>query len=405
MTVSEKTHSNELEENSSKEVLTPAQRRKERWAVLYIIFSTYVASGALVVLFPLYLREKGFSSQNIGFTLFWGALFFQVVKISVASLSDYFSRKIFLQLASLGKTISYPALGLPQLLPYVTPMKITHDSVVASGRGVDYVSIIDVTEESELGRVLGITVGILVFGIAAGSMLSGIIKEYLGSYQLAFLFFGLISFSEFIIATIFLKKRIKHVFPGIKSFLLELFSIKELNRKMRFFMIISILYGAGDAIVTTMTIPLFLKEQIGLSLESVGILSSLNVIAFGICTSVFGGLADRYEAKNIFALGLFFSSIMYFLTVFVNSLYGYIFLFVASACAYGIGWPGTEKIVADETAGNARLYNLAWLGFYLGYSLGPAIAGVVLTYSSYEAVFLIRAIMFLGSAVLSYLLL
>lgn len=374
------------------------------YSLYYIIAISFIGMGISEVIFPLYLRDNNISPEQIGLTLSIGAFFFQILKIITATLSDFYSKRLFLLLSGIGKAILYPLIATRKLIDYIVAINALYDSVFSLGRAVDVVYVIEITPEKIKGKILGRAIGFMVLGYALGNFLSGILYTYFQDYFMVFVVCGLLALTEFMVSLTLPKIKKYKRFSG-KIFLKKLFSYKQIPYLIKIWIIAGFFIGVGEASVISVALPLFLKEKVGLSLTMVGFISSLNIFSFGICSLLFGYLADKYKPGYVFSRCILLSGIMYLMLYTAETLISLVTFLTLSAVFYGIGWPGIEKIVAVTSSNDARLINIAWIGYYFGYTVGPYISGLLIQNIGYKVVFVFRGILFIATSAFIYLFL
>jgi len=118
------------------------------------------------------------------------------------------------------------------------------------------------------------------------------------------------------------------------------------------------------------------------------------MLACGSTLMVAGALADHYGRKKIFFVGMLVMTIVSLLMPLAPSVLWIDFLRVphglAAACAYA----GGVSMLAQEFEGPARvrIFSLIGIAFGAGLAFGPTLAGLLIAFSSWHAVFLSSAL-------------
>ncbi|MDB5784915.1 MFS transporter [Caballeronia mineralivorans] len=118
------------------------------------------------------------------------------------------------------------------------------------------------------------------------------------------------------------------------------------------------------------------------------------MLACGSTLMVAGALADHYGRKKIFFVGMLVMTVVSLLMPLAPSVLWLDFLRVphglAAACAYA----GGVSMLAQEFEGPARvrIFSLIGIAFGAGLAFGPTLAGILIAFSSWHAVFLSSAL-------------
>lgn len=130
----------------------------------------------------------------------------------------------------------------------------------------------------------------------------------------------------------------------------------------------------------------FAASQVNINLVSVG-------FPLGLAASVlwFGALGDCYGRKMMLLLGTIIAIPAAFIAFFAPNIYILIAARILGGLAAGMAFPTTLSLIAVIWSGQEKVKAIAlWSAIGAGLSiLGPLIAGFVLTYWSWESVFLI----------------
>ena len=122
------------------------------------------------------------------------------------------------------------------------------------------------------------------------------------------------------------------------------------------------------------------------------------MLACGSTLMVAGALADHYGRKKIFFIGMLVMTLVSLVMPLAPSVFWLDLLRVphglAAACAYA----GGVSMLAQEFEGpkRVRIFSLVGIAFGAGLAFGPTLAGSLIAFSSWHAVFL-------GSALISFI--
>ncbi len=152
--------------------------------------------------------------------------------------------------------------------------------------------------------------------------------------------------------------------------------------------------------------PLYYTSILGFSKAEAGFIMSFFGIG-SILGSYFGGwLADRFNAKKIMLFALFSSAIILCSINFVSNKYflcAVLFFYALSADIFRP--PSSVAIMANSTAENrTRSISLMRMAINLGFSIGPALGGIIAYKLGYNILFYLDALTSVLAALFLYFL-
>lgn len=150
---------------------------------------------------------------------------------------------------------------------------------------------------------------------------------------------------------------------------------------------------------------LYLAVERSTPLELVGIMYLLQAVA-GLASQVVSGLiSDRIGAKRTYLLGNAFAAAAAVYMAALVALGVSPFLIIATYPVFslfrGFTIPAGAALVADEKTDMVTNFSLLAMAANLGFSLGPALGGFLVSYTGYALLFVFSAVMSLTSLLTS----
>ncbi|MCF8245635.1 MAG: MFS transporter [Saprospiraceae bacterium] len=154
----------------------------------------------------------------------------------------------------------------------------------------------------------------------------------------------------------------------------------------------------------TMVLPfmsLYLTTELGFPLEQAGI--AMTLFGFGSLTgSYLGGyLSDKIGYHRVLFWSLFLGGALFMILGFVKSLHGiYLMIFLLSSIGEAFR-PATMSALAahSKPENRTRSYSLMRMSINLGFTIGPAIGGVLAAWKGYQTLFWVDGITCMASAI------
>lgn len=170
--------------------------------------------------------------------------------------------------------------------------------------------------------------------------------------------------------------------------------------------IISTFRGLGFSSVWIYS-ALYLKLVLGLSLFQDGLIITIGS-ALAAAVQIYGGiLSDRFGYKRTIIIS--FAAVILLLAIIIldssarNSRLWYPVLFVLLLVSNSVQMPATAAIVSNASEVKLKGFSTLRIGNNIGWGLGPAIGGVVISYSGYYLLFVFGLITAAIALVVSFL--
>lgn len=150
---------------------------------------------------------------------------------------------------------------------------------------------------------------------------------------------------------------------------------RGLNRDIYILFIGRIVSAMGTFIWPMMT--LILSAKMGYDAPTIALFMFVALMINLPAFMLGGKLADKYGRKNVILISSYLMVSGYFINAFLPLGIHTLILFVLSAFFGNIQHPASSALIADRSSSDdrQRAYSLSYLGFNLGFILGPSIGG------------------------------
>jgi len=150
---------------------------------------------------------------------------------------------------------------------------------------------------------------------------------------------------------------------------------KGLPREIYIIFISRMVNAMGAFVWPLMT--LLLTKKIGLSEAETGFYIMLPGLFYGIASLIGGKLADAFGRKIVIVVLNLMAVLLYVICGFIEPSMTTYYLILGAGFCYGMADPAHGALIADLTTPENRdaAYALSYMGFNLGFAIGPAIGG------------------------------
>lgn len=180
-------------------------------------------------------------------------------------------------------------------------------------------------------------------------------------------------------------------------------SFSGLSRSVWLLSLIMFINRAGAMVLPFMT--LFLTKSLGFSLSQAGWVMGAYGLGSILGAYIGGQLTDRFGFYHIQLYSLIGSSAFLFLLIILTDYYLILItVFIFSMIADTLRPANSVAIAAYSAPENrTRSFSLMRFAVNLGFSVGPALGGIVAEYLGYRWIFLIDGVTCLGAALILFL--
>ncbi len=146
---------------------------------------------------------------------------------------------------------------------------------------------------------------------------------------------------------------------------------------------------------------IYLTTELGFSLEQAGI--AMTIFGFGSLTGSYlgGHFSDKIGYHRVLFWSLFLGGALFIVLGFVKSLLGiYVMIYLLSSIGEAFRPATMAALAAHSTPENrTRSYSLMRMSINLGFTIGPAIGGVLAAWKGYQMLFWVDGITCIASAI------
>ena len=131
----------------------------------------------------------------------------------------------------------------------------------------------------------------------------------------------------------------------------------------------------GCFVMPLMTI--IMTDKIGLSKEATGFYLSMNSLVFPLASMLGGKLADSFGRKGLIIIFDTLAALLYLSCGFIEPSMSLIYVILAASACMSVAGPAHDSLIADLTTpeNRAGAYALSYLGWNLGFAVGPMLGG------------------------------
>lgn len=124
---------------------------------------------------------------------------------------------------------------------------------------------------------------------------------------------------------------------------------------------------------------LILTKKIGLASEETGFIIMLVGLIFIPANLIGGKLTDLYGRKKLIVGFETMGGLLYILCGFLEPSMTQVYLILAASFFFGMAEPANTSLIADVTTpeNRAGAYSLSYLGFNVGFAIGPILGGLL----------------------------
>ena len=338
------------------------------------MFISMIGFGFVMPLLPIYAKTMGASGIELGMisaaTSFTNLVFLPVM----GTLSDRFSRKIFLCLGLIVLSIAMFGFIWATSTTQLIMLRALQGFAMSMHLPVAQAYLGDLTPPGEEGRWMGYFNAIMLAGAGAGPLL-GVALNALFGLPSVFLIPGIAILLSFLATLLFLKKQ-EHQ-EGRQRRNIAFFSLHRSNTLKA---IIVLQIGSGIMIGVSMTfLPILASTTLGLSTTLIGIILATRT-PISMLQTLSGRFADTHNRKVQIASGTLVAAIAIVAITLCTNFWELIL--AQSMLAFGVVLyqPAASAYVVEEGRifGMGATMSLFLMAMQAGASVGPIAIGRVI---------------------------
>lgn len=152
---------------------------------------------------------------------------------------------------------------------------------------------------------------------------------------------------------------------------------KGLPREVYIIFIARIVNAMGCFVMPLLTI--ILTEKIGLSKEATGLYISISGLIYVPTSAIGGKLADTIGRKKVIIIFNILAAVLYIICGFMPPTMNMVYVLMAASGCMSFAGPAHDSLIADLTTPENRTsaYALTYMGWNIGFAVGPAIGGLL----------------------------
>ena len=351
------------------------------------------SAGILSVVLPLMMVERNIDVVTIGFVFAAMPMIFQLSRMAIGIISDFWGRRPFFFSNAVLGAISSSIYYLAQ-----TPLEFLFGKIIEGTKSASLwaVNRAFLMEKSEKKwRILVHLRTTSYVSSAAGSLISGFLIAgflYDGAIALCILVSVLVLPLSFLLAKE--KRRELSVSEAIQAL-----DFRRKGSEFKSFLLMFIVMGLAVGLLAGFVFPLFLLNS-GFSTEEIGLLIGLQIFLAGVFSYIFAG---RFRLRTIVLLsGALYGVVLILLGVSTPMFVG--ILVVSYGMVNGLLGIAQEGILSRIT--NAESYGtdigLLMMGLHGGRTISIALTGFLISAYGFAAPFLLSAFILMFFSFVAY---
>ncbi len=372
------------------------------WLLLATGCVGVVSIQLILPLFPLFLDSHGASEMEISFVISLSSLATTALMIPVGFLMERVGRKRMLLIGLLIWTATPVFMGSARNWRIVAPLYMVYnlaDTFVGPAR---MTMIAEYATPESQATVFGIMSMDWAVGGIVSPPLSGFLAERSG-WHLTFQVAAIAMALAMVPASMLEDKKAEGTQEERVS-ALNIFRREHLTTISLFF-IFACALSTGQSVVGTM-LPIFLKNQIGLSLSSVGLFFTGSSVLSLLGQVPGGWLADRYGRKRVILAFLLPIPFIFSAWAMVNDWVAMLVLYSLFAGCLSMMGSASLALLSDSFPSELKgaAFSVRMTGFRMGSIVGPLLSGYLYSSLSPKSPFIAAALLFFTGIPLVYLI-
>jgi MFS family permease len=357
---------------------------------------------SIQLIFPLFLESHGASEMELSFVISLSSLATTALMIPIGFLMERVGKKRMLLIGLLIWTATPVFIGSARNWRTVAPLYIFYNLAEAFVGPARMTMIAEYATPESQATVFGIMSMDWPVGDIVSPPLSGFLAERWGWYlpfQVAAIVMALS-----LVPALMLKDRKE---GGTQEERINAFTIfrREYLTTISLFFLFACALSTGQSVVSTM-LPVFLKNQMYLSLSSIGLFFTGSSV-LSLLSQVPGGwLADRYGRKRVILTFLLPIPLIFSAWAMVSDWVAMLFLYSLFAGCLGMMGSASLALMSDSFPSELKgaAFSVRMTGFRMGSIVGPLLGGYLYSSLSPKSPFIAAALLFFIGIPLVYLI-
>ncbi len=380
------------------------------WILALAQLLSSVGFSMIFPFLPNYVESLG-AVSGISIAFWTGAVFSaQAITMSIASplwgaVADRFGRKPMLVRALLGGALVVTLMGFvtnAEQLVLLRAIQGIVSGTVSAGNAL----VASLAPRNRMGYAMSVLQTASWGGIALGPVIGGILADQYG-YASSFVITGILLFIGGVLVIIGVKEEFTPVAKSARQSILGGWRklLAKTGMGTTFVARFTSSLGRGLLVpILPLFIPLIMASSTGVSTFT-GLVIGVSSATGTVSSLLLGGLGDRMGHKRILLIAGVLSAVSYLAMAFVTESWQLLLLNALSGFATGGLMPALSALIAsyaeEDEIGSA--FGLDNSVMSAARAAAPLVAVGVASLFSYEAVFVIGAVIFLVTVVLAWL--
>jgi len=371
------------------------------WLLFAVGIVGVVSLQLILPLFPLFLDSHGASEMEISFVISLSSLATTVLMIPVGFLMERVGKKRMLLIGLLIWTATPVFIGSARTWRTAAPLYMIYNLADVFVGPARMTMISEYATPESQATVFGIMSMDWAVGGIVSPPLSGFLAERSGwhlPFQVAAIVMALA-----LVPALMLKDKA----GGTQEERVSAFNIfrREYLPTLSLFFMFACALSTAQSIVGTM-IPIFLKNQMELSLSSIGLFFTGSSVLSLLGQVPGGWLADRYGRKRIILAFLLPIPIIFSAYAIVSDWVSMLVLYSLFAGCLSMMGSASLALMSDSFPSELKgaAFSVRMTGFRMGSIVGPLLGGYLYSSISPKSPFIAAALLFLIGIPLVYLI-
>ena len=372
------------------------------WLLFAVGIVGVVSIQLILPLFPLFLDSHGASEMEISFVISLSSLATTALMIPVGFLMERVGKKRMLLIGLLIWTATPVFIGSARNWRIVAPLYMFYNIAEVFVGPARMTMIAEYATPESQATVFGIMSMDWSVGGIISPPLSGFLAERSGwhlPFQVAAIVMALS-----LVPALMLKDKKEGGTQEERVSALNIFR-REYLTTISLFFIFACALSTGQSVVGTM-LPIFLKNQMDLSLSSIGLFFTGSSV-LSLLTQVPGGwLADRYGRKRVILAFLLPIPFIFSAWAMVSDWVAMLVLYSLFAGCLGMMGSASLALMSDSFPSELKgaAFSVRMTGFRMGSIVGPLLGGYLYSSLSPKSPFIAAALLFFIGIPLVYLI-